>query len=165
MGVKGVLFEIGGQNYAIDLLRVDGIENYRNMMVVPNAPACIEGIINLRGKLIPIYNLRTKFHLPRIPATADTKIIVAKANQVPVGYLVDNVTGIESFEDEDLNYAPYLVQNVETEYIKSVAFFKDGLTIFLDTERILTKEERERIWKLIETQKKIVEEKEKGKAE
>lgn len=159
MEVKGVLFEIGGQNYGIDLLSVDGIENYKSMMVVPNAPACIEGIINLRGKLIPIYNLRTKFHLPKIPATADTKIIVAKTNQVPIGYLVDSVTGIETFEDEDLNYAPYLLQNVETEYIKSVAFLKDGLAILLDTERILTKEERERIWKLIETQKKLVEEK------
>lgn len=159
MGVKGVLFEIGGQNYGIDLLNVDGIENYRSMMVVPNAPVCIEGIINLRGKLIPIYNLRTKFHLPKVPVTADTKIIVAKTNQVPIGYLVDNVTGIQDFEDGELNYAPYLVQNVDTEYIKSVAIFKDSLTILLDTERILTKEERERIWKLIETQKKLVEEK------
>ena len=160
MAVKGVLFQINGQSYGIDLLSVDGIENYRSVMVVPNAPECIEGIINLRGKLIPIYDLRTKFHLPKASVTPETKIIVAKTNSVPVGYLVDAVTSIETFEEEEINQAPYLVQSMDTEYIKSVAFLKDGIAILLDPDRILTKEERERIWKLIETQKKIVEEKE-----
>ena len=77
--VKGILFHVGNEVYGIGILNIRGIEKVANIFPIPNAPSYISGIINLRGDVIPVFNLRDKFGLPSEPVTDATKLIIAKS--------------------------------------------------------------------------------------
>jgi purine-binding chemotaxis protein CheW len=108
-------------------------------------PDFIEGIINLRGKVIPIINLDVKFHLGQ-PRNLDTsKIIITTVNEQSIGFVVDNVIEILRITNEHLEEAPDLIKKWGNKYIKCVANIKDKLVNVLDLENILTDEQKEHI--------------------
>lgn len=149
-----VLFQIGSQSYGLDLFNTRGIENYANVIMVPNAPENIQGMINIRKELIPVYNLRRKFHLKEADITADTKLIIGKIQGMTIAYLVDKVMGIEEVKDEDFMPVPVMLQSDDTGYMEAVIQAQIGLSILINQDGILTKDEKEQIERILEDMEK-----------
>lgn len=147
--VKQVLFRIGEETYGVEVTNVKGIEKYLNIVPIPNAPAYIEGIINLRGDIIPIVSMRVKFNLPKIDVTEETKLIIVKSRDVLIGIEVDSVQEIVELSEEEISKPPVIIKNEMTSYIDKVAHVKDGLVILLDLDGILNSQEQESIEQLL----------------
>ena len=94
MMTKQVIFKLGSEQYGMDISLVSGIENYMRVVQIPNAPAHIIGILNLRGNVIPIYSLRRKFNMEEVMGTATTQLLVTNCRGTLVGYKVDSVSEI-----------------------------------------------------------------------
>jgi purine-binding chemotaxis protein CheW len=123
-------------------MQVNGIEKYQEVVKVPNAPKYIEGIINLRGEVLPIYSLRKKFNLELKEINDDTKIIVVNTNDMMIGFVVDSVTEILQIEEDTIEPAPKIVTGVNRKYIKSVAKQEDRMIILIDIDLIVSDEEK-----------------------
>lgn len=148
--VEEVLCSVGNEIYGFDVENVKGIEKYVNIVPVPNAPSYIEGIINLREDVIPIYNLRHKFNLPGTAPTEETKLIISKSKEMLIGFKVDKVHGIVGIEEEEFLEVPTIVKIEETAYIKTIAKVEERLVIILDLEVMLTGKESKEIRDIIE---------------
>lgn len=141
-----VIFKIDNEEYGLEIMRVNIIEKYQDPVKVPNTPEYIEGIINLRGEVIPIYNLRKKFSLPKKETTEDTMIIITKTMDVKVGFIVDAVVEIKVIDEDNIESAPKMVTgNGMRKYIKSVAKFDSRLVVLLDADMMLTESEQENL--------------------
>jgi purine-binding chemotaxis protein CheW len=138
-----VLFYVDKEMYGLDIGQVRGIEKYVNITPVPNAPDYIEGIINLRGEIIPIFNLRRKFGLNKIRPTEETKLIVTNSQGMPLAFQVDRVAEILTLEEEKELDVPLIVRNDKTDYAGKIVDTGKGLAVLLDINGIFTKEERE----------------------
>ena len=148
--VKEVLCSVGDEVYGIDIAYVKGIEKYVNISPVPNAPGYIEGIINLRGDVIPIYNLRYKFNLPKTEPTENTKLIISKSGEILIAFMVDMVTEIVELEKEAFHELPTVVKTEETAYIRSIAQVGGRLVVMLDLEAMLSGKESSHIKNMLE---------------
>jgi purine-binding chemotaxis protein CheW len=139
-----VTFSLGQEEYAINILQVQEINRMTEIIHVPQSEHYVEGIINLRGKVIPIIELRKKFGMPEKKRDNHTRIVVVEISNETVGLVVDSVSEvlripIESFED-----APKLLagavgnySNAGANYIKSVVKLKDRLLVYLDLKKII----------------------------
>ncbi len=92
--LQQVIFKLDHEEYGLNIMQVNGIEKYQEVVKVPNSPKYIEGIINLRGEVLPIYSLRKKFNLEEKEVNEDTKIIVVNTNDMMIGFVVDSVSEI-----------------------------------------------------------------------
>lgn len=155
-----VLFQVGNQSYGLDLFHSRGIENYGSIMLIPNAPENMQGIINIRGELIPVYNLRKKFCLPEAAVDDNTKIIVGRMQGMTVAYVVDKVMEILELPEEAFTPPPVMVKSDETNYMEAIIQSKAGLSILVNQEGVLTKSEKEQIERILTDMKKKKEEEE-----
>lgn len=140
--LQQVIFKLDNEEYGLDIMKVNGIEKYHEVVKVPNSPEYIEGIINLRGEVLPIYSLRKKFSLSNKEADDETKIIVVFTNGVKVGFVVDSVQEILHIDLESIEEAPRLVTGISRKYIKSVAKQEDRMIILIDIDLIVSDEEK-----------------------
>lgn len=146
---KQVIFSVGGEEYGLDIMLVNGIEKYTSIMKVPNSPECIKGIINLRRDVIPVYSLRRKFGLPEVPATENTKLIVTKSQGVLLAYEVDEVKEIVEIKGEQISEAPTIVRNDQTTYIGAVANISGRMIILLNHDGVITSAEKASIQNMV----------------
>lgn len=138
--MKPVVFTLENEVYGIDINLVNAIEKAQKVMPVPNAPSYIKGIINLRGDVIPVYDIRNKFGLSKKDSEY-FKLIVTKTNNMLVAFEVDEVKEIKDIKEEDISDAPNIVMSKATSYINKIAKLEDRMIIILDTEKLITKEE------------------------
>jgi purine-binding chemotaxis protein CheW len=131
-----VTFRLGDEEYGVDILKVHEIDRMMDITEVPNAPACVEGVINLRGKVIPVINLRTKFGLPAREADNRTKIVVVDIG-TSAGMIVDSVSEVLRISSDIVEPPPAMATGVGSEYIRGVGKLKDRLLILLDIEKLL----------------------------
>jgi purine-binding chemotaxis protein CheW len=153
MITKQVIFKLGSEQYGMDISMVSGIENYTKVVPIPNAPAHIIGILNLRGDVIPIYSLRKKFRMEEVLDTAATQLLVTNCRGVLVGYKVDSVSEIVEMDDAFIRPMPVIVKTPETNYAKGVAEKKGQLIVLLDIGNILSEQEREAVKEFAEESK------------
>ena len=114
-----------------------------NVTQVPNSPSYVDGVINLRGKVIPVIDLRSRFGMPRIARTKDTRIVVVELIGKTVGFVVDGVSEVLRIPKNITEPPPQTVmQNVESEFITSVAKLEDRLLILIDLEKVLSDGEK-----------------------
>lgn len=139
---KQVVFHLDHEEYGVDIMKVNVIEKYQEIVKVPNSPEYIEGIINLRGEILPIFNLRKKFGLKEKPVDENTKIIVVFLGQMKVGFIVDSVSQIINIEDTQTEPAPKIVTGVNRRYIQSVAKVDERMIVLLDVDLMLEDEEK-----------------------
>ncbi|NLP46380.1 MAG: chemotaxis protein CheW [Epulopiscium sp.] len=137
-----VIFNLDQEEYGLDIMKVHGIEKYQPIVKIPNTPNYIEGIINLRGDIHPIYNLRKRFNLASKPVDDNTKIIIVNSNDMMVGFIVDSVTEIIQMEEEQIEAPPKLITGINRQYIDGVAKLEDRMVILLDIDLILSEEEQ-----------------------
>ncbi len=148
--VKQILCNVGEQVYGIGLIHVRGIEKYTDIIHVPNAPSFIEGIINLRGDVIPVFNLHNKFGLEKTQRTENTKLIIVKSRDMLIAFMVDEVSEIVEIDDSEFHPIPKVVECEETSYIESVIQVKERLIVILNLDGILTEIEQKKLQNLIE---------------
>ncbi len=146
-----VSFCINNEEYGIDILNVQEIIRPMDMTRVPNAPDFIEGVINLRGKIVPVVDLRQRFNLSSRKRDESSRIIVVELSGKVVGFLVDKVREVLRVEQAIIEPPPELTTNIDVRYITGVAKLKDRLLILLDLVKVLSVEEREKLASLEET--------------
>jgi purine-binding chemotaxis protein CheW len=147
---KFLTFILGKEVYGIEILKVREIIKLMDITTVPRTPEYLKGVINLRGKVIPIVNLRSKFSMPEIEDTQETCIIVVEVNQTSIGIIVDSVSEVSNINGEEIEEAPHLGHNIDTNFILGLGKTKERIVILLDIELVLSAEELETVGQLVE---------------
>ena len=140
--IQVVSFKLGSEEYGVDIAQVQEINRMVAVTHVPRAPQFMEGVINLRGQLIPIIDLRTRFAMPRTEHTKNTRIVVTEIGSKRVGMVVDSVSEVLRLPVEQIEAAPEMITGVDTEYIRGVGKIEDRLIILLDLARIISGAEK-----------------------
>lgn len=137
-----VIFSLGNEEYGVDIMKVKEISEFRESTKVPNTPYFIDGIINLRGEIIPIVNLKKRFNLEDNGTNSDTRIIVINLNNRNVGFVVDDASQVLRINDNDIEPAPDIIAGINRQYISGVGKVEQKIIILLDLEQILTEDEK-----------------------
>lgn len=132
-----------GESYGVPISQVYEIIRAGSITLVPNSPSYIEGVINIRGRVMPVLNLRKKLHLPDMKITKASRIIVTEVNSKVVGLLVDSIAHVSKIPADRVERTPEEVLEENTDYITGVGKLDDQLIILLDTERLLKREKFE----------------------
>ena len=147
---KIILFHINEQVYGIDIDEVRAIEPVAGAVKVPNAPDNIEGIINLRGDVIPVYSLHNKFHLQTTDNSGESKLIITGKDEHVFAIKVDAVEEIVEVEDAKLMTPPMVLHSKDTSYIECIANVKGSLVLCLDVDKILSEAEKDSMMDFVE---------------
>ena len=139
---KLVCFELAGEVFGVPISMVQEIIRMQEITEIPRAPEFVEGVINLRGKIIPVIDLRKRFGLGAGEQTKNTRIVVIKVGEITVGMVVDAVSEVIRLNDEDIEPPSPIVASLDAEYIKGVGKIESKLIILLDTEKILSHQEK-----------------------
>ena len=134
--IQLVSFRLGQEEFGIDILNVQEINRMVEITKVPQAPHYCEGVINLRGKVIPVVDLRKKFDMEAAEWDKNTRIIVCDVNSNVVGMIVDAVEEVLRIPSSTIEPAPKIITSGAADYIKGVAKMKERLLIFLDICKI-----------------------------
>ncbi len=135
-----VSFHIGSEEFGVDILKVQEINRMVEITRVPQAPSYVEGVINLRGKVIPIIDLRKRFSLDMKEYDKNTRIVVVDIAGNIMGMVVDSVSEVLRLQTSTIENPPDIVTGVNAEYIKGVAKLEDRLLIFLDLSKVIDAE-------------------------
>lgn len=154
MNGQYLTFIMAGEEYGVDILCVQEIRGWESATPLPNAPSHIKGVINLRGTIVPIIDLRQCFGLAAIEYTAVTVVIVLKVKSADgsriMGMVVDAVSDVYALAQADMRAAPDLGKAVNTDFIKGLVTVNDRMVILLDIDKLLTLEDVRSISKLTE---------------
>jgi purine-binding chemotaxis protein CheW len=138
---KYLTFALAQEEYGLPVLKVREIIKIMDITAVPQVPAHVKGVINLRGKVIPIIDLRLKFGMPTVDYTERTCIIVVEveleARRIMLGVIVDSVSDVLNIAADEIEETPDFGQRLDTRYMQGVAKIKGKVKIMLDLDRIL----------------------------
>lgn len=140
-------FTLGPEEYGIDILRVQEIRGYDAVTTIANSPDFIKGVINLRGIIVPIVDMRIKFKLGTPSYDQFTVVIILNIAQRVVGIVVDGVSDVISLSDEQVRPAPEFGATMDTRYITGLGTVEERMIILVDIEQLMTSQEMQ----LVET--------------
>lgn len=144
-----VVFKLDKGEFGIEIMNVREIVPYEQSISIPDTPDFIEGIINHRGNVIPIINLKRRFSLGEFKATKDTRIIVITLEEKEVGFIVDEASQTVRLNNSEIDPAPLIIGGVDKRYITGVGKLDEKrLLILIDLERILSQDEIKEIQSL-----------------
>ncbi|MGD0283357.1 MAG: chemotaxis protein CheW [Dissulfurispiraceae bacterium] len=149
-----VTFNLGNEEYAVAILKVQEINRMKEITRVPNSPPYVEGVINLRGKVIPVVNLRSKFGLAAKENNEQTRIMIMDIQGITMGLVVDSVSEVLRIPSSTVEPTPPMASNISAEFIKGIAKVDDRLIILLDMDRLLGRAEES---ELVEVATKAIE--------
>ncbi len=138
-----VVFELSGESYGVDISAVNTIIRMQPITHVPRAPEFVEGVINLRGSIVPVIDLRRRFGLSNFEETKASRIVVVETESGLIGMIVDAVTETLSISFDAIEPPSSIVTSTDSRYLRGVAKTDDRLLILLDIERILSAAESE----------------------
>jgi len=145
-----VVFLLAGELYGVDIHQVREIIRVPEVTRVPRTPDFVEGVINLRGSVIPVIDLRKRFLMPPGAEDADRRIVVVEMGEQTLGVIVDAVSEVLRLEGDRIEPpSPYIV-SLDTQYITGIARLEDRLVILLDLNRVLHAHERDELDRLEE---------------
>lgn len=142
MDKQYVVFDLGGEHYGVDIAAVEGIIKLQLITSVPHAPAFIEGVTNLRGKVLPVVDLRRRFNLPAGATSKETRIVVVEMNGATVGMIVDGVSEVLQVSDEAVEPPSPIVMTIDSAFIRGIAKVDERLIILLDLSQVLSGQEQ-----------------------
>lgn len=140
-----VIFSLNDQVYGINIESVLEIIRVESVTRVPGTPEFIEGVINIRGKVIPVMDLCKRFGMPPSGATATTRVIIVEAGGVTVGMVVDSVSEVLRFPTASIEPPPSMISGAGIEALRGIALVDGRLIILLDLGRVMHEEEREQL--------------------
>lgn len=136
-------FTLGQEEYAIDILKVQEIRGYEPPTLIANAPPFIKGVINLRGSIVPIVDMRIKFHLANVEYTPFTVVVILNIVGRIVGIVVDSVSDVIMLTRDQIRPAPDFSATFDTRYIEGLAALESRMLIVTDIEQLMTSGEME----------------------
>lgn len=143
-----VSFNLEKEEYGVDILKVREINKMMQITKVPKSPYYVEGVINLRGKIIPVVDLRIKLGMSKKEYDKDTRIIVVEVEDKTLGFIVDCVSEVLRIPKSVTETPPELVAGIDSEYITSVGKLDDRLLILLDLNKLFSNEQKEMLTNL-----------------
>jgi len=141
MDVHLVVFKLANELYGVDIYRVQSIIPMPQITIVPGVPRFIEGIINLRGNLVPVIDLRTRFDLAPPEEGQKRVVVIVELDHVQVGMIVDKVTEVRKIASAVVELPSPLLASVDTAYLQGIAKLDDQMIILLDLDRIFAPSE------------------------
>lgn len=136
-GEEYLAFTLGREEYGIDILKVQEIRGYETVTRIANAPDFIKGVINLRGIIVPIVDLRIKFQLDRVEYNQYTVVIILNLMDRVVGIVVDGVSDVLSLTQDQIRPSPEFAVTMSTEYLTGLGALGERMLILVDIERLL----------------------------
>jgi purine-binding chemotaxis protein CheW len=138
-GIREFLaFKLGSEEYGIDILRVQEIRSYEPPTRMANAPEFIKGVINLRGVIVPIIDMRIKFNLEKVEYDAFTVVIVLNIGKQVIGMVVDGVSDVITLTPEQLHPVPDFSSAIDSNHVMAIGSVQDRMLILLDIEKLMT---------------------------
>lgn len=135
--VEYLAFTLEGEEYGIDILAVKEIRGYEGVTKIAHAPEFVKGVINLRGEIVPIVDMRIKLGVGEAAYTPFTVVIILNVNQRKVGIVVDSVSDVFPLSPEDISAAPDMITAVESNCVCGLGTVGDKMLILLDIERLI----------------------------
>ncbi len=136
-GAQYLTFRLGDEEYGVEILKVQEIKGYSAITPIPNTPAYVKGVMNLRGTIVPVVDLRSKFGMSEADYTPFTVIIVVTVHTKVMGLVVDAVSDVLNIPKEDVQPTPDFGASVDARYLEGMARAGDKLVILLDIDRVL----------------------------
>ncbi|GKU78647.1 chemotaxis protein CheW [Paenibacillus sp. L3-i20] len=140
--VKVIVFALGSEEYGIEVDKVRTIERLSPITRVPKTASFIKGVINLRGIVVPVIDLRGRFNLTETASTENTRIIVVAVGDVEVGFIVDSANDVIDIDTDSIDSPPEIVGGIKAKYLRGIAKLGEGrLLIMLNLSEVLNKSE------------------------
>ncbi len=136
-------FVLGNEFYGLDILKVQEIRGYDAVTKIANTPDFIKGVINLRGLIVPIVDLRIKFNLGSVTYDALTVVIILNLGGRVAGIVVDGVSDVMNLPDNQIRVVPDIVASIDTKYITGLATVEEKMLVLVDIEHLMTSPEME----------------------
>jgi purine-binding chemotaxis protein CheW len=140
-----VVFELSNEQFGVEIATVESIIKMQPITKVPHAPAFIEGVTNLRGKVLPVVDLRKRFEMSQRETTKDSRIVVVSIGEIEMGMVVDGVSEVLTLNDADVEPTPRMVTTIESTFITGIAKVNDRLIILLDLAGVLSMDEKQEL--------------------
>ncbi|MEI7027311.1 chemotaxis protein CheW [Paenibacillus sp. y28] len=140
--VKVIVFALGQEEYGVEVDKVRTIERMQPLTRVPKTPAFIKGVINLRGVVVPVIDLRGRFNLEESEYTDNSRIIIVAVNDLEVGLIVDSANDVIDVDSDGIDIPPEVVGGIRAKYLRGIAKIGDDrLLVLLNLEEVLNKSE------------------------
>jgi purine-binding chemotaxis protein CheW len=142
MDKQMVVFELGSELYGVNIAEVESIIKNQPITRMPHAPSFVEGVINLRGKVLPVLDLSKRFNLTARELDKNSRVIVVNVDGVATGMIVDGVSEVLTIPEQAIEPAPAITTTVESNFITGIAKLEGRLIILLDLEKVLSPQEQ-----------------------
>ncbi|OIJ17855.1 chemotaxis protein CheW [Anaerobacillus alkalidiazotrophicus] len=139
--IKVIVFQLKDEEYGVEVSQVRSIERIQHITRVPRTPDFVKGVINLRGVVTPIINLRNRFDLEEIETTDSTRIIIVAVGEMEVGLIVDAANDVVDISTNIVEPPPEVVGGIEADYLRGVAKLDKRLLILLNLDKVLNPKE------------------------
>lgn len=143
--VQMIGFKLGKEFFGISIINVQEIIRHQDITMVPRTPEFVEGVISLRGRVIPVINLRKRFAMAFAEKTKETRIVIVELDCGTVGFIVDAVAEVTSIPKKSIDPAPPTATGISKEYIQGVGKLENKLMIILDLNRVMSKESKQQL--------------------
>lgn len=140
--VQLVTFRVGGEEFGLDVFSVHEILSYQQPTPMPRAPEFVEGVLDVRGTLVPIVDLRRRFETPQVAYDEDTRIVLVDFNDERLGLVVDSVTEVLRAPETAVSPPPAYIRGLAAEFVRGIVRVGERLAVLIDLDRILSSEER-----------------------
>ena len=140
-GGEYLTFILGNEEYGIEILKVQEIRSYEAVTKIANTPDFIKGVVNLRGSIVPIVDLRLRFNLPNAEFNEFTVVIILSFSKRIIGIVVDGVSDVLALSNAQINPVPELVSNIDTKYLQGLGTVDDRMLILVDIEQLMSSQE------------------------
>lgn len=137
-----VVFRLGNEEYGVNIMQVQEIGPYEKPVKVPNTPDFIEGVINLRGNVIPVISLKKRFNIPGQELTDSTRTIVINFGDKQIAFIVDDASEVLTLDESDVQETPEIIAGIDRKYITGIGKHGDRLLIILDLSYLLSEQEQ-----------------------
>jgi purine-binding chemotaxis protein CheW len=143
VGNEFLTFTLGREEYGIDILKVQEIRGYDAVTAIANTPEFIKGVINLRGIIVPIIDMRIKFHLGKVEYDQFTVVIILNVANRVVGMVVDGVSDVITLSTDQVKAAPEFGSTIDTQYVMGLGTVDERMLILVDIEKLMTSSDME----------------------
>jgi len=143
-----VIVQLDEEEFALDISNVGSINEYQKITLAPNAPKYIEGVINLRGDIIPIINLAIRFNMKNKKALKDRRIIVVEIDGKLIGFLVDEASQAVTLDSSEIKATPDIIRGNDGDYIDGVCRLENRILLLINLEKVLSHSQIEELKKM-----------------
>lgn len=145
-----VTFKVDNEEFGVDILKVQEINKMMNITKIPNAPEYVEGVINLRGKIVPVVDLRKRLNFPQRPYDKNTRIIVVELDGMILGFIVDSVSEVLRIPESTVEPPPSMISGIESDYIEGIGRLDNRLLILLELKKVFLEHEKGKLQEIAE---------------